>query len=128
MQMGVRRAGPHDVGASRLVRGRQSCGLRVKRPHDHPMGTYLDGHASRVIGIRIATLSSACQHVGYARDCVRWLGFVSLSVGELLQRDGIYTHGRLPNHFWIARHARETIVSFAQHYRIALRVRVNDSR
>jgi hypothetical protein len=51
VHMRVRRSGPHDVGSSWLMRGRQSCSLRIERPHDHPVGTHVDGHARHVIWI-----------------------------------------------------------------------------
>jgi hypothetical protein len=51
MQMRVGRSGPHDVGSGRLVRGRKSGSFRIEGPHDHPVGTNLDGHARGVMGI-----------------------------------------------------------------------------
>ena len=51
VHMRVRRSGPHDVGAGRPVCGRQSGGLRIKRPHDHPVRTYLYGRARHIMGI-----------------------------------------------------------------------------
>jgi hypothetical protein len=64
--MRVRRSGPHDVGAGRLVRDWQSGSFGIEWPHDHPVRTYLDGHARGVIGIRIAALSGTGQHAGDA--------------------------------------------------------------
>ena len=61
--MRVRRSGPHDLGAGRLVRGRESGSFRIEWPHDYPVRTYLDGHARGVIWIRIAALSGTGQHV-----------------------------------------------------------------
>jgi hypothetical protein len=63
VQMRVRRSGPHDLGAGRLVHGRESGSFRIEWPHDYPVRTYLDGHARGVIWIRIAALSGTGQHV-----------------------------------------------------------------
>jgi hypothetical protein len=63
MQVGIRRPGPHDVGAGRLVCGRQSGGLRIKRPHNHPVRTDRNGRACRIVRIRITALCCARQHV-----------------------------------------------------------------
>jgi hypothetical protein len=51
VQIRVGRSGPHDVCTGRLVRSRQSGSIRIERPHDHPVGAYLNGHARRVVGI-----------------------------------------------------------------------------
>jgi hypothetical protein len=51
MQMRVGRSSPHDVGSGRLVRGRETGSFRIEGPHNHPMRTYLDGHARGVMGI-----------------------------------------------------------------------------
>jgi hypothetical protein len=40
--MCVGRSGPNDVRASRLVRGWQSGSFRIERPHDHPVGAYVE--------------------------------------------------------------------------------------
>ena len=68
MHMRVRRAGPHDVGSSRLMRGWQSGSLRIERPHDHPVWPHGDCRTGFVIGVRIAPLRSACEHVSDTRD------------------------------------------------------------
>src|ERR1700733_1674445 len=51
VHMRIRRSGPHDVGASRLMPGWQSCSLRIERPHDHPVWPHGDCRTGFVIGV-----------------------------------------------------------------------------
>jgi hypothetical protein len=126
MDVGIGRACPHNIRACRLVRGRQSCCRRIKRPHDHPVGSDLDCWTCLVRWVRVTSLRSARQHVGDTRNRISWLRFVSLEVGRPLHRRGVGAHGRVGNDFWIARHTSETVAAFSQHYHTAPRVCVND--
>src|SRR5580692_2837782 len=106
---------------------RQPRGLRIKRPHAHPVRAYCDGWAALVIGVGIAPLRSACEHVSDTRYLVGRPGFMGFGVGEPLQRSSVCTHGRIRNHLGISRHTGETVAALAQDYSIALRIGVNDS-
>jgi len=63
MQMRIRRACPHDLSAGRLMHARQSRGLRIKRPHDHPVRPHGDRWAHLVIRVGIAPLRCTSKHV-----------------------------------------------------------------
>src|SRR3989441_3924513 len=119
VHMRVGRSGPHDVRTGRLVGSRQSGGLWIEQPHNHPVRTYSNRRTRRVIRIGIATLRSACQHIGDAGGCVGRLGFVSFGVGEPLHGSCIHTHGWFGDNVWIARHTREVVAAFAQHNHLA---------
>jgi hypothetical protein len=124
--MRVRRSGPHDVRAGRLVCGRRSGGLRIERPHSNPVRTYRYRRIRGVIRIGIASLRGTGKHVGNSRNAVRWLWFVSAKVRRPLHRRGIHAHRRLTDDVWIPRHAREAVATFAQNYSIALRSCIDD--
>jgi hypothetical protein len=128
VHMRVRRSSPHDVRAGRLVCGRQPGGLRIERPHNHPVRTYSNRRTRCVIRIGIASLRGAGQHVGNSRNAVRWLRFVSAKVRCPLHRSRICAHGRLADNVGIARHAREAIVALAQNHFVALGICIDDSR
>ena len=128
MHMRVRRSGPHDVRAGRLVCCRQPGGLRIKRPHDHPVRTYRYRRTRGVIRIGITSLRGTSKHVGNSRNAVRWLWFVSAKVRCPLHRCGIHAHRRLTDNVWIPRHAGEPVAALAQNHSIALRICIDDSR
>jgi len=127
MHMCVRRSCPHDERPGRLVSGWQPAGLRIKRPHDHPMGP--DGHrrARLVIRIGIAPLRCAREHVRDTRHRVGWFRLVRLEVREPLQRSRVRAHGRFADYLWVSRHTGESVVALTQDGHFALGIRVHDA-
>jgi hypothetical protein len=80
MKMCPWRAGPHDVCASRLVCGRQSCRLPIKGPQNHPVRSNGDRWTRLVERIGITTLCGPGQHIYDARNSRTWPRFVVLEV------------------------------------------------
>ena len=127
MQVRIRRPSPHDVGACRLVRGRQAGGLGIEWPHNHPVRADRDGLAGRIVRIGITALRGSGQHINNAWFRVGGLRFASSEIGGPLHRRRICTQGRVANYSWISRHTGETIAAVTQDYSIAFRIGVNDS-
>src|ERR1700674_5833619 len=90
------------------------------------MRTYRYGRACGVIRIRIASLRGTGKHVSDTRDTVRWLGFMSAEVGCPLHRCGIRTHRRVAYNVRVTRHTGKAVAAFAQNYRFALRIFIDD--
>src|ERR1700722_6335398 len=63
VQISIRRSGKHDPGAGVPDRRRQSAMLGVEGPEDHPVRTNWDGGARFVMGVRVAVLRRAAEHV-----------------------------------------------------------------
>ncbi len=126
MDVGIRRAGPHYVSARLLVCDRQSGGLRIEGPHDHPMRAYLNGRAGRIEWIRIIALCGSSQHVDNTGDRVGRLRFAGFEIRSPLHRRRIRAHGGLPDHVWIPRHTGEAVTALSEHDHFALSIRVDD--
>jgi hypothetical protein len=109
VQVGIRRACPHKVGSGRFVRSRKSRGFGIKGPHDHPMGTNLNGRTCRVMRIGVTSLRSASQHVNDARGSVGRFRLMLQEIVGPLHRRLVCTHCRPSDLFGIPRHAGKAV-------------------
>ena len=116
VQVGIRRGCPHNVGSGRLVRSRKSRGFGIKGPHDHPMGTNLNGRTCRVMRIRVTSLCSASQHVNDARGTVGRFCLMLQEIAGPLHRRLVCTHRRPSDLFGISRHAGKAVRSLPKNF------------
>jgi hypothetical protein len=109
VNMCPRCASPHDVCASGLVSCRQPCGLRIKRPQNHPVRSNGDRRARLIRPVGVTPLCRHSQHVFDARDGSTGLRFVMFKVAMPLHRDFVSAHRRHANSGRIAGHAGKVI-------------------
>jgi hypothetical protein len=124
--MGVRRARPHDPGPGLGGLLRQSAGLRIEWPHDHPMRGLFYGRAGGGVRVGCAPVCAPGQHVNDAGLGIGRLWFVGFPIARPLQRRRIGAHCNIADHSGMSRETSEAVRAIAQDRHLALRIHVHD--
>ena len=129
MQISVRRPGKHDPGAGVPDCRRQSAMIGVEGPEDHPVRANRYGGARSVMGLSVAVLRRATEHVAKPWRRVRRLGLAFKQILEPLHAQGVDTHRRIADDIFIAGHADPLVRALSQDLgHAALLIHLGDRR
>src|ERR1700679_4339041 len=109
MDMRIGRACPHDVGAGWLVPRRQPSQFGIEGPHDHPVRPDLDGRTGLVIGVGIASLLGAREHISDPRYRVERFWQMTAKRVVPLHRCLVFAHRRGGGAVWVGTGARPPV-------------------
>lgn len=128
VQMRVGRPRPHDIRARIAMRHRQSGGLGIEGPHDHPMRRNGDRRTCCIVRVGVAALGSAGEHIRNAWNRVCRFRLMSFEIGDPLHGGSIRAHRWIADNLGISWHAGEAVTTLAQDDPFSVGIRIDNAR